>query len=200
MTEKGPQIENTGNVVEAVKRGIDKVIHPVSSAREKQFRQIISVLPEGALKKSYQDTLPQLREMLKLKDIDLLKSEIITRTFSAIWGGFLVGWGVAASGVAGPAIGIPAIAIGSAAAVGGTLWPWGPIAHERKAISNEAINYKQFYSSPAGKDSAKMWDKVPGGNVDQIVRTIVMGSATMRGTPGSVSPMPGIPSAGGMIS
>lgn len=192
--------QNRPSVVDRVRAGIDKVIHPVSSARAEQFQKIISVLPEGALKKSYQDMLPKLRDMLKIKDIDMLQAEVITRVFSAVWGGVVVGWGAIAYGVAGPMVGIPAIAIGSVAALGGALWPWGVIAHERKAIANETITYQEFYKTTAGKDAAKMWDNVPGGSTDQITRAIMSGTPVMRSMPGAVSPLPMVPRAGGLGS
>ena len=176
---------------------IDRFIRPVSAAREHQFREIISVLPEGAMKKSYENMLPKLRDMLKIKDFDTATGEIITRSVAFVFGGVFAGAGIAVT-MGGIPLGLIHTGVGIGL-MASAFTPWGPIARERKAIDNETITFKDFYSSPAGKDAARAWDKLPGQNTDQIVRTLILGTPTMRGTPGGAIPMPGLAGAGGPL-
>jgi hypothetical protein len=200
MNERPQASEHTQpRVAEKVRERLaDKLFRPVSSAREKQFREIIQVLPEGALKKSYENMLPQLRDMLKIKDFDTVTSEVITRSVMLLGGGVFAGAGFA---FLIPSHGFTALhaAVGTGMIIG-AFSPFGPAARERKGIANETINNKNFYSTTAGKDAARAWNKLPGGNTDQIVRAIIMGTSTMRGTPGAALPMTGIPGAGGIGS
>ncbi len=201
MTEQGPQNESPSmSVVDRVGRGIDRIVRPASTARMEQFTKIIAVLPEGALKKSYQDMQPKLHDMLKIQDLDILTGEVFMRAFASVWGGGAAFFGSSliamGAGIAAPPLIPIAAATGIAAGVG-LLWPYGPIARERKSIANETTVYKEFYTSPAGKDAAKMWDKLPGNGTDQIVRAIIFGTPSMRGAPGSVVPMPPVPGVGG---
>ena len=181
-----------------IRNRIDRFIRPVSAAREKQFREIINVLPEGAMKKSYETMLPRLREMLKIKDFDTATGEIITRSVAFLFGGTFAAMGIAVSVGSGTPIGLLHAAVGLGL-MGSAFAPFGPIARERKAIDNETITFKDFYSSPAGKDAARAWDKLPGQNTDQIVRALILGTPTMRGTPGGAFPMPNMPGTGGLL-
>ena len=186
--------QSSTSIVDRVRGGIEKIIHPVSSARAEQFQKIILVLPEGALKKSYQDMLPKLRDMLKIKDVDTLMSDLTMRVFGMVPGAW-VALVAATAGSVFPGIVGPGIAIGATMAAGSALWPWGIIAHERKAIQNETITYQEYYKTTAVKDAAKMWDKLPGGSTDQIVRAIINGTPVMRGMPGAAAPIPSLPPA-----
>jgi len=186
--------QKPSSIGDRIRNRIDRFVRPVSAAREHQFREIIKVLPDGAMKKSYENMLPRLREMLKIKDFDTATGEIITRSAAFLFGGTFAALGIGVSVGSGTPIGLLHAAVGIGL-MGSSFAPFGPIARERKAIDNETITFKDFYSSPAGKDAARAWDKLPGQNTDQIVRAIILGTPAMRGTPGGAIPMPNM--AGG---
>ena len=52
-------------LVERIRRKIDSIIHPASSASEDAFRSIIAVLPQGDMKKSMQMVMPPASGFVK---------------------------------------------------------------------------------------------------------------------------------------
>lgn len=80
-------------LVERIRRKIDSIIHPASSASEDAFRSIIAVLPQGDMKKSMQMVMPQLRDLLKTQDRALFIGSIMQRAIGSVVFGTFGGFG-----------------------------------------------------------------------------------------------------------
>lgn len=167
-----------GSVAERVKRRLDHVFHPASSASEDAFRSIIAVLPPGDMKKSMEMVTPQLRELLKVQDRTLVIGSILQRVIASVNFGVFGGIG---GFFVEPVIGtITGAAIGVA---GANALPT-PSQMERSRIAMTAKQQEMMLRTTGGKEAAKVFD---AKRVDQITQAILWGSGAQGGAGGVLS-------------
>ncbi|MBI5019509.1 hypothetical protein HZB58_04535 [Candidatus Gottesmanbacteria bacterium] len=167
-----------GSVTERIKRRLDHVFHPASSASEDAFRSIIAVLPPGEMKKSMEMVTPQLRDLLKVQDRSLVIGSFLQRVIASVNFGVFGGiGGLFVEPVTGPFVGA-AIGVASANALP------TPSQMERSRIAMTAKQQEMMLRTSGGKEAAKVFD---AKRVDQITQAILWGTGAQGGAGGVLS-------------
>lgn len=169
-----------GSVSERIKRRLDHVFHPASSASEDAFHSIIAVLPPGDMKKSMEMVTPQLRDLLKVQDRSLVIGSFLQRVIASVnfgvfggIGGFFVDPITGVGPITGAAIGV----------AGANALPT-PSQMERSRIAMTAKQQEMMLRTSGGKEAAKVFD---AKRVDQITQAILWGTGAQGGAGGVLS-------------
>lgn len=177
MERQRPQ-ESVGD---RLKRKLDHIFRPASSASQEAFQSIISVLPEGEMKKSMQMVLPQLKDLLKVQDRDLVIGSLLQRGISSVVFGV---FGVTGGALTSPVTGIYGPIAGGVTGVGLAMAIPTPSQSERSRIAIAAKQQEMMLRTSGGKEAAKVFD---AKRVDQITQAIIWGTAAHGGAGGVLS-------------
>lgn len=181
MESRGEFQRPKGTIGERIRRRLDHIFHPASSASEDAFHSIIAVLPPGEMKKSMELVVPQLRDLLKVQDRSLLISSFMQRTISSIVFGMFGSVG----GTTLVPLGLPqGPFIGVAAGIGLAFAMPTASQMERARIEMSAKQQVMMLRTSGGKEAAKVFDSK---RVDQITQAILWGSGAQGGGGGVLS-------------
>lgn len=171
------------SVGDRLKRKLDHIFRPASSASEEAFQSIIAVLPEGDMKKAMETVVPQLQDMLKAQDKSLVAGSLFQRVITMGvfgWFGAVGGAGVGfATGLFHGAL------IGAAS--GATLGAASAFAFptesqmERSRILIAGKQQEMLLRTTAGKKTAESFDS---GRVNEITQAILAGTLVKGGGSG----------------
>lgn len=175
------------SVTERVKRKLDYIFHPASSASREAFNSIIAVLPPGEMKKSMELVVPQLKDLLKTQDRSLAFATVFQRAVSMVVLGGIGLVGGAGAGVAttllldgGVSVTAGAI-VGAAVGIGAAFVNPSVSQMERSRIAMAAKQQEMMLRTSGGKEAAKVFD---AKRVDDITKAILWGTAANGGTGG----------------
>lgn len=181
MERQSEGIRPKGTVSERIKRRLDHVFHPASSASEEAFRSIIAVLPPGDMKKSMEMVTPQLRDLLKVQDRSLVIGSFLQRVIASVNFGVFGGIG---GFFADPSMSGIGIVTGAAIGIAGANALPTPSQMERSRIAMTAKQQEMMLRTSGGKEAAKVFD---AKRVDQITQAILWGTGAQGGAGGVLS-------------
>jgi hypothetical protein len=138
---------------------LDRFFHPVSTARMEQFREILSIVPEGNFKKTLETIQPRIREILKPWDRTVVMNVISQRVFVPAIGLAFAGFGVGFS-LTDPFAVPVGVAIGTVGlGIAGTGFIAPTEADQiRSKILEETVQGKAYYGTEAGKNFLRSFD------------------------------------------
>lgn len=170
-----------GSVVDRVRHKLDVLFHPASTAAEDAFREIAGTLPPGDIRRSMEEMVPKLRDLLKPQDKNLVIGSMMQATIPPVVLGV---FGTVGGSLVGTPFGmtIPAAIGGGLTGVGLALSQPSMAETERMRIRTEAARQKMTLQTTAGKASAGMFDSA---RINEITKAIIWGTAG-RGGVGSV--------------
>ncbi len=186
MKERVERQKPHESIGDRLKRKLDHVFRPASSASEEAFQSIIAVLPQGDMKKAMETVVPQLQDMLKAQDKSLVANSIFQRLVTmGVFGGFGAASGAGTGFIIGHG---PGALIG--VATGATLGAASAFAFptesqmERSRILIAGKQQEMLLRTTAGKKTAESFDS---GKVNEITQAILAGTLVKGGGSGVLS-------------
>lgn|GEM_PF-4946990 len=170
-----------GSVAERIRKKstwMERTFRPASSASEEAFRLIIAVLPPGDMKRSMETVLPQLKDLLKTQDRELVIGTFLQRAISSVVFGV---WGGIGGAFLDPTMTGIGPAIGAATGVGTAFAIPSASQTERARIAVAAKQQEMMLRTSGGREAAKVFDSK---RVDQITQAILWGTGAQGGAGG----------------